>query len=221
MRPTPAPRIARSTAPPIADDRRSTLAVPGRSSEAVAMRERRDIHRDEPSRLGDVERQAHPDDPRPLFERLAELDRPSLRLRARVRLRRRTLDLQLADGVSPLDDAALALRARQLVCREAREQFAARLEGLVRHAERPPLPRSVAVPLPRRQILEARLGLLALATCLRAERPLYARGMALLSSLLTDGTGPAYRARTDRSLPDALRTAAEALDGGSAETRSA
>jgi hypothetical protein len=177
------------------------------------MHERRDIHRDDPGRLGDVEPQVPPDDPEPLFERLAELDTPPLLVRARVRLRRRTLDLQLADGVSPLDDAALALRARQLVCRQTREQFAGGLEGLVRHAEHPPPPRSVAVPLPRRQILEARPGLLALATCLRADRPLYARGMALLSSLLSDGTGPVYRARAERSLPDALRAVAEALDG--------
>jgi hypothetical protein len=161
------------------------------------MRERRDIHRDDPDWLGDVEPQGHPDDPEPLFERLAEVDRPSRRLRARVRLRRRALDSQLAEGVSPLDDAALALRARQLVCGQTREQFAAGLEGLVRHAERPPLPRCfVAVPLPRRQILEARPGLLALATCLRADRPLYARGMALLSWLLSDGTGPACRLRS-------------------------
>jgi hypothetical protein len=179
------------------------------------MHERREIHRDHPGRPGGLEPRCHPDDPEPLFERLAGLDRPSLRLRARVRLRWRTLDMQLAEGANPLEDAAVALRARQLVSRPTREQFAAELEGLVRHAERLPLPRSVAAPLPRPQILEARTGLLALATCLRADRPLYARGMALLSRLLTDGNGPAYRARADRTLPDALRAVADALDGAS------
>jgi hypothetical protein len=180
------------------------------------MRERRDIQFDDLRRLHGLEPHAHPD-LEPPFERLAQLETPSLRLRARVRLRCQTLDMQLAEGVSPLEDAALALRARQLVSRRTRERFAAGLEGLVRHAERPPLPRSVAVPLPRTQILEARTGLLALATCVRADRPLYARGMALLSRLLTDGTGPAYRAQPDdRSLPDALRAVARALYGGSA-----
>jgi hypothetical protein len=123
------------------------------------------------------------------------------------------LDAQLADGVSPLRDAALALRARQLVSRQSRERLAAGLEGLVRKAEWPPLPRGVAIPLVRRQILEARTGLLGLAACLRAERPLYARGMALVSDLLTYGAGRAISPCADSSLRDAVHAVAEARDG--------
>jgi hypothetical protein len=50
----------------------------------------------------------------------------------------------------------------------------------------------MAIPLPRCEITEARPTLLGLAACLRAERPVYAREMALLSWLLADGAGPAY-----------------------------
>jgi hypothetical protein len=184
------------------------------------MRERRGNPLEHPGSLSDLDLLAYRDDPDRLFDALAEVDRPSVWLRLRVRAKGRRLDAQLAEGANPLRDAALALRARQLVSRSTRERFATGLEGLVSLAERPPLPRAVAVPLPRRQVLEARTGLLALAACLRAERPLYARGMALLAELLTDGSGPLYGARPDGSLPDALRAVAEALDGVSSDEHS-
>ena len=184
------------------------------------MRDRRGSPLQHPGSLSDLDRQAYRNDPDRLFDGLAEIDGPSPSLRLRVRAKRRRLDAQLAEGANPLRDAALALRARQLVSRSTRERFATGLEGLLSHAERPPLPRAVAVSLPRRQIREARTGLLALAACLRAERPLYARGMALLAELLTDGSGPLYGARPDRSLADALRAVAEALDGVSPDEQS-
>ena len=64
--------------------------------------------------------------------------------------------------------------------------------GSSRKQQRSVPPRAVAVPLPRREILEAQTSLFSIAACLRDERPVYARGMALLSRLLSDGHGPAY-----------------------------
>ena len=94
--------------------------------------------------------------------------------------------------------------------------LAADARAVRRRPRRPRQPRraptaapSGAVPLPRRQILEARTRLLDLAACLRADRPVYARGMALLSWLLTDGSGPVYLGQADEALPDALRAVAE------------
>jgi hypothetical protein len=141
------------------------------------------------------------------------LGTPSLVLRLRVFARRRTLDDQLATGADPSRSAALALRARQLVARPTRDSYAFALEALVTEAARAPEPVGMAIPLPRRQIMEARPALLGLAACLRAQRPVYARGMALLSSLLTDGAGPAFNAYAERALHDVLASAAEALDG--------
>jgi len=145
------------------------------------------------------------------------LDRPSVLLRLRVFTRRRALDIELANGADPTTNLALALRARQLVARTTRDMFAFSLEALVREAARPPLSHGMAISLPRREITAARPTLLGLAAALRAERPVYARGMALVSWLLTDGAGPAYDAHARDDLRHVLALAVEALDGGPAE----
>jgi hypothetical protein len=91
--------------------------------------------------------------------------------------------------------------------------LATSLERLVKAATRSVPPRAVAVPLPRREILEAQTSLLSIAACLRDERPVYARGMALLSRLLSDGSGPAYNPHAGGSLRRAVGAIAAALDG--------
>src|SRR5215218_9769816 len=126
---------------------------------------------------------------RPLEELGAELDRPALALRIRVSVHRRVLDKDLAHGDSPLRSDAHALRARQLVERRSRERLARALERLVEGAERTPSPSEI-VWLPKREILDARAGLLRLAGRLGDARPVYARGVAMVSRLVCDGTGP-------------------------------
>jgi hypothetical protein len=154
-------------------------------------------------------------DPSPqCWDRLgAQLDRPALLLRARVYARRGSLDEALAGGASPSWTPALALRARQLVSRRNRHDLATSLERHVEEAKRSVPPRAVAVPLPRREILEAQTSLLSLAARLRDERPVYARGMALLSRLLSDGSGPAYDPHSRGALRHAVEAIAPALDG--------
>jgi hypothetical protein len=162
-------------------------------------------------------------DPSPRYgSRLcARLDRPALALRARVFASRRSLDEALADGASPLWTPELALRAGQLVSRGSRQRLATSLERLVKEATRAVPPRAVAVPLPRREILEAQTSLLGIAARLRDDRPVYARGMALLSRLLTDGSGPAYNPHAGGSLRHAVGAIAAALDGQWRTRRSA
>jgi hypothetical protein len=162
-------------------------------------------------------------DPSPRYwSRLgAQLDRPALALRARVFASRRSLDEALADGASPVWTPELALRARQLVSRGSRQQLATSLERLVKGAKRSVPPRAVAVPLPRREILEAQTSLFSIAARLRDERPVYARGMALLSRLLSDGSGPAYNPHAGASLRHAVGAIAAALDGQWRSRRSA
>jgi hypothetical protein len=148
----------------------------------------------------------------PLGALRAELDRPSLALRLRVSAHRRLLDEELARGADPLRSAALALRARRLVERDSREQLARTLENLVEHAERGPSI-SIIVPLPRREIREACTLIRTLAERLRDPRPVYARGAALISQLVRDGTGPALTPGAGVALRRALWAAVEALDG--------
>jgi hypothetical protein len=99
------------------------------------------------------------------------------------------------------------------VSRGSRKHLATSLEQLVNAAGRARCLGPIASPLPRREILEGRTGLLGLAACLRAERPVYARGMALLSVLLTNGCSPVDNPHAGPPLRDALRATAEALDG--------
>ena len=134
---------------------------------------------------------------------------------------RRSLDEALADGASPLWSPELARRARQLVSRGSRQQLANSLERLVKEAQRSVSPRAVAVLLPRREISEAETSLFSIATRLRDERPMYARGTALLSQLLSDGSGPMHNARTGGSLGQAVGAIAAALDGRWRTRRSA
>jgi len=151
----------------------------------------------------------------------AQLDRPPLALRARVYASRRSLDDALADGASPLWTPELALRARQLVSRGSRQHLATSLERLVNEAQRSVPARAVVVPLPRRAISEAQTSLISIATRLRDERPVYARGMALLSRLLGDGSGPMYKSHAGGSLGHAVGAIAAALDGRWRTRRSA
>jgi hypothetical protein len=142
----------------------------------------------------------------------AELERPALALRIRVVVRRRGLDKDLARGDSPLSSEVHALRARQLVERRSRERLAMALERLVEGAERTPSPSEI-VWLPKREILDARAGLLSLARRLRDARPVYACGVAMVSQLVCDGTGPAFTPRAGLALRRAIAEAAVALEG--------
>jgi hypothetical protein len=149
---------------------------------------------------------------RPLEELGTELDRPALALRIRVSLHRRALDRDLARGDSPVRSDAHALRARQLVERRSRERLARALERLVEGAERTPSPSEI-VWLPKHEILDARMGLLRLAGRLCDARPVYARGVAMVSQLVCDGTGPAFTPRAGAALRRAIVAATDALEG--------
>lgn len=141
-----------------------------------------------------------------------ELDRPGLAVRIHVSTHRLSLDRELARGDNPLGSAALALRARQLVSPRTRERLAATLERLVECAKRRPAPSEI-VWVPHREILETRSELLGLASRLRDARPVYARGVAMVSRLIHDGTGPAFTPHAGVALRRAIAAAANALEG--------
>jgi hypothetical protein len=137
-------------------------------------------------------------------------------LRARVLAGRRGLDEQLAAGVSPSGTPALALRARQLVSSGSRQQLASGLERLVDvdAAQRRLCPGAAGLPLARRELLDSRMALFGLlAARLRGARPVYAQGMASLRLLLGSGCRSVNSPYAGPALHDAIRAAADALDG--------
>jgi hypothetical protein len=148
----------------------------------------------------------------PLYTLGAELDRPTLAVRVHVSTHRPSLDQELARGDSPLGSAALAFRARQLVARRNRDRLARALARLVERAAQPPLPSEI-VWVPRWEILDARTALLGLADRLREARPVYARGVAMVSRLVQDGSGPAFTRGAGVALRRAIAAAADALEG--------
>ena len=129
-----------------------------------------------------------------------------------VKLRSRSLDDQLASGVSPDDSVPRAVRAVALVAPDARHALARDWEDLLDRARGPQPVLGARVPLPRERILAAENEIRELIASLRANSPVPARGVAMANVLLTDGTGPVYSRRCDRDLRAAVRDAIHHLD---------
>jgi hypothetical protein len=129
-----------------------------------------------------------------------------LLLRTRVRLRRLSLDLRLAEGEDPAESRALALRAGQLVSTDYRDELAAQVEAIVDAAEHPPR-LSAAVPLCHHAILPIRQLLLTLGAELRDREMVRAQGVALSRKLLVDGGSPLYVPREEGALEQAIEEA--------------
>jgi hypothetical protein len=114
------------------------------------------------------------------------------------------LDRALIAGADPAGSRLLAARAALLTSARMRESLADSLDNLVCAAQGQPRRWSA---LGRRAAVQANVSELdALATLLVSGTPLYARGLALLNELLTDGVGPAYRGDAttlSRALSDA------------------
>jgi hypothetical protein len=115
---------------------------------------------------------------------------PGLTARLAARLRGHALDRALIEGADPAATEQLAARAARLTSTSMRREVARGLDRLAldgREAPKRwqvrPFKRAAAANAPELHALAARL---------REPGPLYARGIAMLSGLLTEGTGPAY-----------------------------
>ncbi len=133
-------------------------------------------------------------------------------LRLTARWRAGELDRHLAAGVSPGASALLAIRSRRLTGRRFRRRIAAGLVRAVRDAERSTPGFSAAVRPDRREVADTRALLCNLERRLRSDVPVSPQGVALLESLLTDGTSPLYRPTEPGALGSRLRAAAAALE---------
>jgi len=130
-----------------------------------------------------------------------------------ARLRAWSLDRRLADGAVPWRSPTYAARAVQLTSRHSRLGLARALEGLVERAEETPVPfRGAAIRPCREQVRHALPVILTLASRLRANDPLDARGIARLRALLGDGSGPCYMRIHPEALVVALEDVSQWLD---------
>jgi hypothetical protein len=103
-----------------------------------------------------------------------------------------------------------------------RESLARGVERLVAAADRTRPRITAAIPPHRAEVRQARRELLSLAEVLRADGPVSPRGVALVSRLLTDGTGPAYAPAQLGALAAAAEQALDALaPAARSSTRSA
>jgi hypothetical protein len=133
--------------------------------------------------------------------------RPGRLLSLRARLRRESLDRDLAGGIAPWRSPAHAARALQLTTARRREIYAVGLERVLAETERtggiPSRFSAMVMPDPAAVILCAPT-IWEIVTTLRGPAPVSAEGMAGLRTLLCDGGGPLYCAGNAEQLRQAL-----------------
>ena len=139
------------------------------------------------------------------------LRRVRVRDRLAARIRRSTLDRELAAGASPESSVDLAVHARFLCRPEQRRVLGCTLTEIVAASETPSARRS-RVPLCRTAISQAHAELEAVVGRLVAPGPVGVRGVARIRSLLADGTGPLYRESGAGHLRQELVAALRAFD---------
>jgi hypothetical protein len=125
------------------------------------------------------------------------------------RLLASSLDRQLAQGRSPESNRLLAARALALVSPAQRAELAADLARVDERSRQAAVPRSPRVAVNRHAIVACRPVLEQAQDALVTPRPTSARGVAIISRLLSDGTGPLYNYRRSSEL---LPTLIEAID---------
>ncbi len=130
-------------------------------------------------------------------------------LRMRSRLFAYSLDRLLASGVRPESNPLSAARAEKLVSPQTRSALASNWQALLERASKP-LQRNPRVPLCRDRIAAAEDDIHEMISVLSASRPSSARGVAMVSRLLSDGAGPLYNRHANADLrSELLRAIAE------------
>jgi hypothetical protein len=126
-----------------------------------------------------------------------------------ARLHGNRLDRELARGARPESDLQLAVRAMQLVSARTRALLSVSL-GRADLAGRPRM-----VPVRNRAVLAEEAGhLKELSGALLSAGPVPVRGVAMVSLLLADGTGPLYRPGRASELGAVIRRAIQELTPG-------
>jgi hypothetical protein len=114
-----------------------------------------------------------------------------------------SLDDKLAEGHAPDTSLLLAARAQSLVSLTKRRALANHWLALLVEARGPVKFPNPGVPLVRGRIIAAQAQIEALAEALLAPMPT-SRGVAMASSLLSDGSGPIYNSACSVALASTL-----------------
>jgi hypothetical protein len=130
-----------------------------------------------------------------------------------VRGRAARLDRALAAGTSPEASASLAVRAAQLTSTGFRHDLSASLRRILVAAGEParPAARTVRVPLRTARVSQSASLLAELASRLLEPGPVPVRGVAMVTLMLADGTGPLYREASGGDLAATAARASAAL----------
>ena len=137
-------------------------------------------------------------------------NRPWDRFLARVRAP--SLDRQLATESLPGSSRALAIRARRIVSPAGRRELVGGWDHVLDVARRPPVPRTPRGPLCRSRIAAAEGDVREMLAVLMGAPPIAARGAAMASVLLADGTGPLHSRRSPLDLGAAVREATRQMN---------
>lgn len=124
-----------------------------------------------------------------------------------ARIRAPSLDSQLAAGCPPGTSRLLAVRAQEITSPAGRGELVRQWGYVLDRARRPPLPRSPRAPLCRDRIAAAEGDVRTMLAVLACPLPISARGAAMASVLLGDGTGPLHNRHSATELGAAVRAA--------------
>ena len=128
-----------------------------------------------------------------------------------AKLRGASLDDKLAEGHAPDTSPLLAARAQLLVSLTKRRALSENWLDLLIQVRRPFSPLDPRVPIVRGRIIGAQAQVEALAEALLTPMPT-SRGVAMASSLLSDGSGPIYNSACSVDLASTLREIIAHLD---------
>jgi hypothetical protein len=130
--------------------------------------------------------------------------------RLRLRISRKRVDRELADGVPPERSDLHALRGSQLVDPLTRHELAIQMRTAIAAAEHPGTALRFG-SVRRDTVIASREGLLGLAERLENGDAINPCGVARARALLTDKSGPLYSCLSGASVRDALWWIADGL----------
>jgi hypothetical protein len=151
-----------------------------------------------------------------LLSRTAQLDRTPVRNgpyeRFLARVLAASLDRKLASGHLPRSSNCLAVRAQYLVSPAGRSELARRWLDVLALAGMPPVPRTPRGPLCRGAVADGEHDVREMIAILAGTLPIAARGAAVASWLLRDGTGPLHNHRSALDLGCVVQEAIRQMD---------
>lgn len=140
-------------------------------------------------------------------------DEGKIFIRVQARLRGRSLDRALSNGEDPASSPVLTRRAAWLTSTKNRHALARSIRRLLD----PPSGRraglSAAVPPHRGELAGARMPLARVAALLEIDEPIYARGVARLQLLLSEGGSALYAPHRTGELRGEVEGILDALEG--------